>query len=370
MTADKADIWTNKATLKIVAKSGDTKELEAILKYMKLFNGENEIKASQEKNVFIWTGLGAKTKYEVIAKCNEIDTAIAKCELTTESELQLPNNTFDDWETEDYDGKEINKGGEWKKKKNIIGLIPKNEIHQEDTTLSVKRPASWVTVNAKTMPNNASNKNTWYVVASTNQGKAITEGNSVLLRNVGWDNNGGAIPAYGDKLDKFPGNKYLNSPTNELAHYSAGRLFLGEYSYDHSTNTDTYTEGYEFASRPKQLTFKHKYISKVDKTSDKAYVRVRLEHRGDNGTEIIIENTVELGHTETATGGRVPLTYKAGSLNATHICVMFCSSIKGKEMKQSYEESISHPDRSADECKVQVCVSGSEFYIDDLNFEY
>lgn len=70
----------------------------------------------------------------------------------------------------------------------------------------------------------------------------------------------------------------LNSPKddgNSISYKSAGRLFLGNYTYDHNTNTELYEEGIEFTSRPSALSFTYKY---EPYGSDKGYVKVVLEN--------------------------------------------------------------------------------------------
>lgn len=361
ITAEDADVWARKATIKVEADT--EKERDAVLKYFKLTTGGQVINTERSGNAFTWTtGLEPGVTYPLIGICNGEETATANYDLTTEQALQLPNSDFEAWESGPYDNAKINKGSPWNKKAGWG--ITWNEAQQETVTLAVKVPAYWVTVNAKTMPPSPSQKNTWYVVPSTNQVEAIEgSGSSVIVRNVGWSNNGEALPAFGDKLSGRPDWNELNAPST--LNYSAGRLFLGSYSYDHSAGQDSYDEGLEFTSRPKQMTFKYKYLSKVDETADKAYVKVSIM----SGGETISEQTLDLDHTDYVTTATLNFTYPANCKKATKIKVMFCSSTVGKDLDQATESKrISHSDIGT--YKSQVCVTGSEFYIDNIQLNY
>lgn len=370
IAADDADIWARKATLKINANSDA--ERDAVLKYMKLTYNGSEIPASKEGNAYTWENLTPGTEYPIKAICNGDETATATCELCTEAPDQLPNSNFEgEWEAGPYDGRTINMGGPWSKKEGAVATWGKSTYEQK--AINLKSPKGWVTVNNKTMPSSATNINTWYVVPSTEQVSSITNtgNNSVRLRNVGWHNSGGTLSLYGTEAwfgtyyTNFPGFDKMSTP--QSLNYSAGRLFLGTYSYDHSTNKEQYTEGYAFTSRPKQMTFKYKYVSKIDATIDNAYVKVMLK----NSDETLFEEYLELGNTSNVLTATINFTYPEKCKKATSICVMFCSSKNGSDLQQSLETNkISHYDIGVDEYKAQACVTGSEFYIDDIQLIY
>lgn len=358
ITAEEAEVWARKATVKVEAETME--ERDAVLKYFKLTTGGKVINAERNGNAFTWdVGLEPGETYPLIGICNGEETAIANYSLTTEQALQLPNSDFEAWEAGPYDAIKIAKGSPWNKK-----VVFWNEAQQETVTLSVKVPVSWVTVNAKTMPQSPSQKNTWYVVPSTNQENAIEgTGSSVIIKNVGWSNKGEELAASGDKLSGFPGFDKLNAPST--LNYSAGRLFLGSYSYDHSTGQESYNEGFEFTSRPKQMTFRYKYLSKVDETADKAYVKVSIM----SDTEVLSEQTLELNNIDYVTTATLNFTYPAHCKKATSIKAMFCSSTVGLELNQETESKrISHSDIGT--YKEQACVTGSEFYIDNIQLHY
>lgn len=376
LTADEADIWARKATVKVTA--GDETELKAVLKFMQLsYNGSPIADLNENTATYTWEGLNPGTSYPLTATCNgEKSTEYS---LMTEAAEQLPNSDFEQWQAGPYDGETINMGGPWAKR--TIGLSWGNgawttERTYEQTTITCKEPQGWATVNLKTMPSNASTSNTWYIVSSTNQ-SSLNTGYCAILRNVRWNAQGTEIPPAGtigtgvsnnNSYKSFPGFSTLNTPSS--LNYSAGRLFLGSYSYDHSNNTETYNEGISFSSRPSQMKFQYKYISKRDETRDDAYVKIALK----SNEEVLFETYVELDHTANVLTKTINFTYPTNCKKATTICVMFCSSKYGKDMDQNIETEnelqLCVYEISASESKEQCCVTGSELYIDNIELIY
>lgn len=367
LTADEADIWARKATVKVTA--GDETELKAVLKFMQLsYNGSPIADLNENTATYTWEGLNPGTSYPLTATCNgEKSTEYS---LMTETAEQLPNSDFEQWQAGPYDGKTINKGGPWSQKKTAWYYKT-----YQTTSLNIKEPNSWCTVNTKTMPIDAPQKNTWYIVPSTLKGD-LNGSNCIKLQNVGWNYTNTEIALKGNEGSLFTGSGastfeelggfqalYVPSSLN----YSAGRLFLGSYSYDHSNGTEIYNEGISFSSRPSQMKFQYKYISKTDETRDDGYVKIVLK----SNDEILFETYVELDHTANVLTKTINFTYPANCKKATTICVMFCSSKDGKDMNQSKEtNSISHYDIGTTEYKEQCCVTGSELYIDNIELIY
>lgn len=372
--AEPADIWARKATMKVEADSPE--ERDAVLKYLKLTYNGNDISTTNSENTFLWTGLEPETTYALTGVCNEGGEVTKEVlyELMTEAATQLPNSDFEgDWNSGPYDEQSINQGGPWSKKDGALATWGK-ATYQQSSWDNVKIPVGWETVNAKTMPINPAQVNTWYVVPSTERAVGITSKGSfsMKIRNVGWNDKGSEIALYGTTAwlgtyyENFPGFDKMNIP--QSLNYSAGRLFLGTYSYNAAN--ENYVEGYPFTSRPEKMTFWYRYISKIDKTRDKGYVRVMLKNEND----VIFEKYLELDDTSdnaNAVQGTIKFSYPANSKKPTSISVMFCSSIAGKNMDQSYENSnISHSDIGTEAYKMQACVTGSELYIDDIELIY
>lgn len=376
LTADEVDIWPRKATIKVEAKTDE--ERDAVLKYFKLINDDVEMEnVTQSGNAFLCEKLAPGITYNLKGVCNGDASAIASYPLTTEKALQLPNSNFEQWDNGAYDGKSINKGGAWAKRVNgfdFSGYTAKKTY--ESTSLTVQEPTSWACVNLKTMPSNPKDVNTWYVVASTNKVEDKIKGQSVLLRNVGWNNNAeieiGTYGQAGNFIPKencysaFPGFAKMNTPPNTL-NYSAGRLFLGTYSYDHSTGAEIYNQGYDFHSRPLAFRFQYKYTSITRGAEDKAYVEIVLK----NGTDIIAKEYSELIPTNNISTKEIQFNYLYTDKKVNTICVMFCSSIEGKELQQSIEnESIRNKPDTDPVNKEQACSTGSELYIDNVELIY
>ena len=369
LTADEADIWARKATVKVTA--GNETELKAVLKFMQLsYNGSPIAELNENTATYTWEGLNPGTSYPLTATCNGEKSA--EYSLTTEAAIQLPNSDFEQWQSGPYDGKTINMGGPWSKR----GTWSYSKTYQT-TILNVQEPQDWCTVNSKTMPENAPQKNTWYIVPSTQKGE-LNGSNCIKLQNVGWNYTNSEIALTGREGTLIPGDGEGASSFEELGgfqalyvpsslNYSTGRLFLGSYSYDHSNGTETYNEGFNFSSRPSRMKFQYKYISKIDETRDDGYVKIVLKSNED----VLFENYVELGHTTNVLTKTIDFTYPTNCKKATTICVMFCSSKDGKDMVQSKEtNSISHYDIGNSEYKGQCCVTGSELYIDNIELIY
>lgn len=369
LTANEADIWARKATVQVTAEN--EAELKAVLKFMQLsYNGSPIADLNENTATYTWEGLNPGTSYPLTAICNGEKSA--EYSLTTEAATQLPNSDFEQWQAGPYDGQTINKGGPWSKNEGIKGYTKT----YEQQTMNVKEPSGWCSVNSKTMPSGAPQQNTWYIVPSSNIDQ-LNGSNCIKIQNVGWNYTNSEIALKGslgswviggegwESFDALGGPQKLNIP--EALNYSAGRLFLGSYNYDHSNGTETYNEGIEFQSRPSQMKFQYKYISKIDETRDDGYVKVVLK----NNEEVLFETYVELDHTTNVLTKTINFTYPEGCKKATTICVMFCSSKGGKDLNQSTENSlISHYDIGVAEYKEQCCVTGSELYIDNIELIY
>ncbi len=380
ITADENDIWARKATLQV--KANTQEEQNAVLKYLKLKYNDSEIETTKKDNTYLWTKREPGTEYNIVGICNEGGevTYETSYRLITEYAEQLPNWNFEgEWESGPYDGVNINMGGPWCEKAGWAATWGNSKYEQISREVKVPKrdesKAGWETVNKKTMPTNPSQTNTWYIVPSSQRVNSIINGGnySMKLTNTGWHDQGKEITLYGKTgwpsgvyYESFPGFEKMNIP--ESLNYSAGRLFLGSYSYN--SGNETYTEGYTFTVRPAKMTFKYKYIAKIDASKDKGYVKVILK----NGDEILFEKEQDIDDTSASANAMtmtIPFSYPNNCKKPTSICVMFCSSTAGKKMDQNYENiNISHYDIGNLEYKKQACVTGSELYIDDIELIY
>ncbi len=366
------EIWAWKAALKVVAESGDEKETEAITKYIS-WSSTAGVNADGVQKYAI-NGLKASTEYTVNAICNEEKSE--KINFFTEGgELNdiLYWDSENNWKSTII--KDFHIGGSH-------SCVPKhwsNTYHTKN--LQIYEPSNWCTVNDKTMHIGYGEENTWYTVSSTDRVSGYNAKYGICLRNVAWDNQGKSISNSFASVTscEFENMQKLNSPKddgNSISYKSAGRLFLGNYTYDHNTNTELYEEGIEFTSRPSALSFTYKY---EPYGSDKGYVKVVLEKRNVDGTVTILANAYkefsEQKEYVDNTNNKIKLTYNKdykygiSCPKATHLKLMFCASIKGINLLQSEETiNINLPDINL--CKSEATVIGSKFYIENIKFEY
>ena len=351
-----ADIWHNRATFTV--KAEDQSYQSIIEKYITFYVKENDkwlpfTPESTNKGYKI-VGLSAGNTYEFNTSClaDASDMRdVATTTIATESALTLPNANFDAWTQ--WFSETINKGGRYR-----------NNLSwkQETQALTSSTPDGWATVNSKTLPTSPKTKNTWYMTPSTLPTAGIN-GNAALIRNVAWDNNADTPPD-GTGLGAFGGGSLDNVEAPSIAYRSAGKLFLGSYSYNHSTFTETYNEGISFESRPSKLAGYYQYTAKGNDTHGIANITV--EHRTDNGQVITLATaSLSLTPTSSFTHFEVPLNYTNEEYKATHLKVMFTSSNFASNV-QSYETTNIVTINN----KSQAVSTGSELCIDNLSLIY
>lgn len=272
-------------------------------------------------------------------------------EIKTEEELELPEIRFNR-------DKKINvqKGGRYGKK----GLFSESWADYEYTNVFYYENESspWENVNLKTIPRSPGNKNSWYMVAST-----LPEDNGVLLRNVGWDNNG-------TKVSEDKSKRSLSElPAPAIGQYSAGKLFLGpnestsNYSYDHSDPTkETYNEGYPFTSRPLKLSFSYTYKEVVNK--DNAFVKIEVLD-ANNHTIGTGEATFESQETLTSTS--VTITYTDTQIKAAKLKIMFASS---SSCSYDQSEEKTNIEKFTTPKEADAIRTGSKFFITNISLDY
>lgn len=251
--------------------------------------------------------------------------------------------------------KEINKGGEYGY---TTGIHSKHQAKETIYYYDYNKDVSpWATVNSKTMPSTATTYNTWYIIASTLPNKS----NGILLRNVGWDNNGQTPPSkFGTYAWEATSLSDLNPPT--IGHYSAGKLFLSSgYSYDHSNGTENYNEGIPFTSRPSALQFKYTY---TPTNSDHAYAHIVVED--ENGTAIG-EGTATFGNQSNLTETNITVNYIIKDRKAAKLKIMFASSASCSYDQKNEDSTIKN---LTTDNKAQAIRTGSEFYIEDVKLIY
>lgn len=261
----------------------------------------------------------------------------------TEDAIQLSNGEMEQW------------GEDWKRT-----LYSGANIAFWDKKYSVTAnyPQGWSTVNNKTFGGDPNVKSTWNLRPSTVKTSGKKD-NGVLLRSVGWDNGSG--------------NSFEVMSVTVIKHFSAGKLFLGSYSYDHSNDAEVYDYGISFTSRPTKVKFSYKYIPYGEDNSFK--VKAVAEYR-DGNTTVCIGQSEYIGSnpTNSYVDESFVIQYdpKYISLKATHFYLEFSSSSKYDDIGGSLTDNANdylnkyfgHYNNS------YKYFEGSNLYIDDVELIY
>lgn len=348
------DIWATRAVVNITA--ADATYQEAIEKYIRFYTNEggawNEMNLEKTSRGYNLTGLKGATTYTLKGSCLDDQSDLHNneaLEITTEAMTTLPNGDFESWTQ--WFSQTINKGGKYYT--NII------TTKQETQSLSSSNPDGWATVNTKTVPTSPATANTWYMVPSTLPSTGIS-GKAALVRNVAWDNNGSTPPA--GRWGSSQSLSSLDAPS--IANRSAGKMFLGSYSYNHASGAEVYNEGIAFTSRPSKLTGYYKYVAKGgDKNG---VVTVTVEHRTPAGSTVTLATqTIALTPASSYTYFEVSLPYTNQDYKATHINVMFASSNHASNSQSAESAGIATEDILSEAVSL-----GSELYIDNISLSY
>lgn len=354
LTCSEADMWGTHATLHVEAENAANQSvIERYIKFYYNANGSWEtIGATSASDGYAISNLTPGKAYSIKSSCLSDQSDLSSntaINITTESALELPNAAFDSWTS--WYSKTINKGGRYGK---TAGW------QQNTQALESSNPDGWATVNAKTLPTSPKTENTWYMLPSTLPTTGVS-GNGVMLRNVAWDNNGDTPPQgrWGALTQTL---ESLDVPN--IANRSAGKMFLGSYSYDHGSGTETYNEGIGFASRPKKLKGYYKYTASGNDAN--GVLKVTVEHRTASGEVIVLATKdVALMPTTSYSTFEAALTYSNTQYKATHLRVMFASSNHASYNQQEETANITTTDY-----KSEAVSRGSELCIDNLSLEY
>lgn len=302
-------------------------------------------------------------------------------QLTTENAAEVPNGDFEEL-TETINVSDMNQGGKW----NASAGGP---LHQNTCSFIIKEPVSWTSVNAKTCNVNAINKNSWFVIPSTynstltwtgtvpdyhsvfNWGGGGTETpeiykntsaqngiNAMVIRNVAWDTNG-VSPSNDKKTATSSGYYNRNSPT--IAQRSAGKLFLGSYSY--VDGVENYDEGITFNSRPLSLEGFYKYFQDENDTEEKGMVTVTVL----SNSEVIGTGSSFLTTNSDYVKFNVLINYSDSTLKATELKIMITSSNHASYDQNDETNSIK---TSIYNGRYESASRGAMLTIDNLTFSY
>lgn len=375
ITAEEYDIWARRATVKLTAE--DSQYQEAVDRYAVLFansTGQWETVAStlsQGRRVI--TGLNPDTRYQLRGSCNSGQDNVnysGDLTLRTESAAAVPNGDFEEI-AQTISVTDMNQGGKY-------SVWPVN--YQNTCSFTIQEPTGWASVNAKTCNLSAANQNSWFVIPSTYNTTltwdayrsfgmstvtpdlyrdltAQSGSNAMVVRNVAWDENGTTPGTSGGAFN----TTYYNTNVPNIANRSAGKLFLGSYSY--SGGSETYTEGVSFASRPSALKGWYKYANDGNDPTETGIVTVTLL----NGQKVIATGTARLSAAADYTEFSVPVTYSVTNQKATTLRIMITSSNHASYNQSEESAAIK---TSVSNGQYESASRGATLTIDNLTFTY
>lgn len=247
-------------------------------------------------------------------------TEIATCPI-----IEIPNGNMESWRTLT---KKVMPGANFFKKVTITADYPDNNI--------------WSCVNVKTFESTPNIESTYNMIASTYK-ETGRSGYAAALRTVGWDNGSG-------------------NTTSIIYHVSAGKLFLGTYSFNHDNNSEVYNYGIEYKSRPTHLRFFYKY---APYNNDSFKVIVVLENRSEGivtrvGQVEFVSNETKSDFTELS----LPIEYINMELPITHMYVLFSSSAGCSDSEAEETNNLKGMVSGGNYHQ------GSVFIIDDVELQY
>lgn len=280
--------------------------------------------------------LTPETEYSVRAVYNKGKTyerISSEVTLTTESIGTIPNGGFE---------------GNWSSR-TINKLINGANILVSRVSLTSDDPESWATVNAKTFADKSNFSSTYNSVPSTMKYTEGYSGTAVRLRTVGWDNG-------------------VGNTVTICYHAAAGKLFLGSYSYDHSSDKDTYNYGISFNSRPSYVKAYHKYTP-VNGDSFKAWAVV-VNRDGGNETVLGTGEIVKGGEVSSWEEMSFKINYTNYEKKATHFYVVFSSSSKCSDNESDETNNLTSYLNKGTETDGYTHHEGSNLYIDNVELIY
>lgn len=350
------DAYATKALVKISGTSAEN--IAQIVNYgVVTLNGATKEADHRDavNGIITLTGLSGATQYTMALTLPDGQES-DEVTFTTESISVLPNGDFEN--TVALGSMTINSGGPYYDTRLNVNK------HQNTTEYNVSEATGWATTNAKTLNVNASNKNTWYVLPSVEIDNANKQNgsNAMKLRNVAWDNSGVDIPKYNHNAT-LPYPNYSNGPVPTIKYKAVGKTFLGSYAYNTSSNSETYSEGVDFASRPSSLAGYYKYEATAD-ASDNGVVKVELIGESAGSEVVIAAGTARLSASGDFKSFSIPLTYSHFGVKATRLKIMVAAS--GHSGSISSETSAV---KTVDD-KPSATSTGNALWVDNLTFVY
>lgn len=375
ITAEEYDIWARRAIVKLTAT--DPQYQEAVEQYAVLYANSagqwESVASTPSRGMYIITGLNPDTRYQLRGSCNSGQDNVnysGDCTLHTEAAASVPNGDFEEI-AQTISVQDMKQGGQY-------SVWPVN--YQNTCSFTIQEPTSWASVNAKTCNLSAANQMSWFVIPSTYNTTltwnatrnfasstqtpdlyrnltAQSGSNAMVVRNVAWDENGTTPATSGGAFN----TTYYNTNVPNIANRSAGKLFLGSYSY--AGGSETYTEGVGFTSRPSALKGWYKYTNDNSDPAETGVVTVTLL----NGQTVIGTGSANLSAAADYTEFSVPVVYSVTNQKATSLRIMITSS---NHASYTQSEETATIKTSVSNGQYESASRGATLTIDNLTFTY
>lgn len=315
-----ADVWAKHVNFQVSSNTDDGWVASAdnvIIQYMDNKAWKN-VSFTYSTTGYVVTGLSSGQSYtfRVIGKDDQTKTS-AFVDITTESELSVPNAEMEDWHAN-----------------------PQNKNWEMWYVCKSGENPVWNTMNQLTTSDGGNYR------YNANSGTIRTDGKNggyaARIRAVGWGRNNAALGSANAKYG------------------TVGELYLGYY--DSEAKKAVY-DGIEFTSRPKSLSFDYKYTP--GKGGDQYYAEiVILNKQGDVVTEIG-RGLLRKGDSVqewSSTSVDIVYTEEGKKLKATNMYIVFKSGDKSDN--SSFNTVPSFGNLSNGE------YVGSEFFVDNIVLNY
>lgn len=375
ITAEEYDIWARRAIVKLTAT--DPQYQEAVEQYAVLYANSagqwESVASTPSRGMYIITGLNPDTRYQLRGSCNSGQDNVnysGDCTLHTEAAASVPNGDFEEI-AQTISVQDMKQGGQY-------SVWPVN--YQNTCSFTIQEPTGWASVNAKTCNLSAANQMSWFVIPSTYNTTltwnatrnfasstqtpdlyrnltAQSGSNAMVVRNVAWDENGTTPATSGGAFN----TTYYNTNVPNIANRSAGKLFLGSYSY--AGGSESYTEGVGFTSRPSALKGWYKYTNDSSDPAETGVVTVTLL----NGQTVIGTGSANLSAAADYTEFSVPVVYSVTNQKATSLRIMITSS---NHASYTQSEETATIKTSVSNGQYESASRGATLTIDNLTFTY
>lgn len=239
--------------------------------------------------------LEQETSYQVRATYRgKADRVTEPIMLTTESEIVLPDGEFENWYS-----KEVYKKTIWSVGTTGLGI--------NQWWPYAEGGSSWWDTRNNLTTSQRSGASCYYTSYSgTIPVEGKNGGKAAEISTLGWGE----------------GNTFTDLG-GEIKNKHAGMLFIGNHQYQNGT--ESIDRGHEFGSRPTKLKFDYKFKS-INGEQFKAYVV--LENRENGSVELGRGELISNADKNDFVEATVSIKYTNTNLKATHMYIVFISSIE------------------------------------------